>query len=194
MKHHFFAMINRMKFINRWGLMRNTINENICEHSHQVAVIAHALAVIGNEKFAQHYNADRAALLALYHDTTEVITGDLPTPVKYYNEQIVHAYQDVERIAGERLLAMLPPEFVPTYSPLFNKEEADLPLWNLVKAADKLSALLKSIEEVNAGNREFTAAVHSLTQKVGSIPLPEVGYFVDHFLPSFSLTLDEHTK
>lgn len=194
MSQHFFAMINRMKFINRWGLMRNTISENISEHSHQVAVIAHGLAVIGNEKYACSYNPDRAALLGLYHDTTEILTGDLPTPVKYHDPNIVNAYREVERRAGERLLEMLPEEFLPHYRPFFEQEEADLPLWALVKAADKISALLKSMEELNAGNREFASAVHSLTEQVSAIDLPEVRYFVDTFLPSYSLTLDEHTK
>lgn len=170
------------------------MNENISEHSHQVAIIAHALAVIGNEKFGKSYFAERAALLGLYHDSTEILTGDMPTPVKYQDKNIVSAYKDVERRAGERLLSMLPGEFVPAYAPLFEKNEADQPLWTLVKAADKISALLKSMEEVTAGNREFTSALRTLTEKVSAIDLPEVRYFVDTFLPSYSLTLDEHTK
>lgn len=183
-----------MKYIERWGLMRNTISENISEHSHQVAVIAHALAVIGNEKFGGDYNAERAALLALYHDTTEILTGDLPTPVKYNNETIVSAYKDVERLAGERMLGMLPEEFRDHYRPFFFKEQDDAPLWKLVKAADKISALIKCMEEVKGGNREFSTAAVSIGEKVRSISLPEVQYFVDEFLPAFSLTLDEHTK
>lgn len=194
MSKHFFAMISRMKFINRWGLMRNAIKENISEHSQQVAVLAHALAVIGNRNFGRSYHAERAALLGLYHDATEIITGDLPTPVKYQDQHIVSAYKEVERRAGERLLAMLPEAYLPDYTPLFEKTQEDFPLWQLVKAADKLSALLKSMEEVHAGNREFTAALRSLTEQVQAIELPEVRYFVDEFLPSFALTLDEHTK
>lgn len=194
MSKHFFAMVNRMKFIERWGLMRCAIKENISEHSHQVAVIAHALAVIGNEKFGKGYNPERAALLGLYHDATETITGDMPTPVKYHDPNIVAAYKDVERRAGERLLDMLPEEFRSAYAPLIQPEPKDEPLWALVKAADKLSALLKSMEEVQAGNREFVSALHTIAEQIRSNPLPEVQYFVDEFLPSYSLTLDEHTK
>lgn len=187
-------MINRMKFINRWGLMRNTITENISEHSHHVAIIAHAICVIGNKKFERNYNCERACLLALYHDTTEIITGDLPTPVKYYNSSIVEAYKNIEKNAGDRLLEMLPEEFLSDFSPLFNKEERDRDLWKVVKSADKISALIKSIEEEKAGNPEFSLAVISLTEKVNAIDLQEVQYFVQEFLPSYTLTLDEHTK
>ena len=125
MNNHFFAMVNRMKFIDRWSLMNNSSKENIAEHSHSVAVIAHALAVIGNKKFGKNYNAERTALLAMYHDTTEVITGDMPTPVKYYNDDIKNVYKDIEHIAGERLLAMLPDEFREDYVPFFEKQESD---------------------------------------------------------------------
>ncbi len=194
MNNQFFAMINRMKFIDRWGLMRSTVPENICEHSHQVAIIAHALAVIGNEKFGRTYHAERAALLGLYHDSTEILTGDLPTPVKYQDTNIVAAYKEVEHRAGQRLLAMLPEEFLPAYTPLFEKEATDAPLWALVKAADKISALLKSMEEVNAGNREYTSALRSLAAQVKALEIPEAAYFVDHFLPAYNGTLDEHTK
>ena len=192
--YNFFAMVNRMKLIDRWALMRNTSKENIAEHSHSVAVIAHALALIGNKKFGKNYNADRAAVLALYHDTTEVITGDMPTPVKYYNDEISSVYKDVEAVAGERLLKMLPEEFRSDYAPMFEKQDGDSELWALVKAADKISALVKCVEENRMGNREFDLALKAQEDKIKSIDLPEVQYFREHFLPSYYLTLDEHTK
>ena len=194
MDSNFFAMVNRMKLIDRWALMRNTTKENIAEHSHCVAVIAHALALIGNKKFGKSYNAERACLLALYHDTTEVITGDMPTPVKYYNDNIKDVYKDIEHIAGERLLEMLPDEFKNDYIPLFEKQEADKELWVLVKAADKISALIKCIEEHRMGNLEFEKALEAQERLIDEIQLDEVKYFKDHFLNGYYLTLDEHTK
>lgn len=194
MNNHFFAMVNRMKFIDRWSLMNNSSKENIAEHSHSVAVIAHALAVIGNKKFGKNYNAERTALLAMYHDTTEVITGDMPTPVKYYNDDIKNVYKDIEHIAGERLLAMLPDEFREDYAPFFEKQESDKDLWVLVKAADKIDALIKCIEETRMGNKEFEKALITQQEKIDEINLPEVQYFKEHFLTSYYLTLDEHTK
>lgn len=194
MSNYFFAMVNRMKLIDRWALMNNTSKENIAEHSHSVAVIAHALAVIGNKKFGRSYDAERVAVLALYHDTTEVITGDMPTPVKYYNEEIRDVYKDVERIAGERLLGMLPDEFKEDYTPFFEAQEQDKELWALVKAGDKISALIKCIEEYRMGNREFEKALEAQQTKIDEIDLDEVRYFKEHFLPAYYLTLDEHTK
>lgn len=194
MNSNFFAMVNRMKLIDRWALMRNTTKENIAEHSHSVAVIAHILALIGNKKFGKSYNVERAALLALYHDTTEVITGDMPTPVKYYNNDIKNVYKDIEHAAGERLLAMLPEEFKEDYSPMFEKQEADKELWVLVKAADKISALIKCIEEHRMGNQEFEKALEAQQNKIDAIKLDEVKYFRQNFLPAYYLTLDEHTK
>lgn len=191
---NFFAMVNRMKLIDRWALMRNTSKENIAEHSHNVAVIAHALCIIGNKKFGKDYDAERCAVLALYHDTTEVITGDMPTPVKYYNEDIKSVYKDIERIAGDRLLAMLPEEFKADYAPLFEKQAADEELWKIVKAADRISALIKCIEECRMGNQEFSIALESQKKIVDDIDMPEVDYFRKEFLPAYSLTLDEHTK
>ena len=194
MSSSFFAMVNRMKLIDRWALMRNTSKENIAEHSHSVAVIAHALALIGNKKFGKNYDASRAALLALYHDTTELITGDMPTPVKYYNDEIKNVYKDIEHIAGERLLNMLPEEFKDDYRSFFEAEESDKALWALVKAADKISALIKCIEEHRMGNLEFETALSAQENKINAIDLPEVKYFSEHFLPAYYLTLDEHTK
>lgn len=194
MENNFFAMVNRMKLIDRWALMNNTAKENIAEHSHCVAVIANALALIGNEKFGKNYNAERVALLALYHDTTEVITGDMPTPVKYYNENIKSVYKDIEHTAGERLLQMLPDEFKKYYEPLFFKTDEDLELWRLVKAADKISALIKCVEEMRMGNKEFEKALEAQQNIIDNIELDEVKYFKENFLPSYYLTLDEHTK
>ena len=192
--YNFFAMVNRMKYIDRWALMPNANKENIAEHSHSVAVIAHALALIGNREFGKNYNPERAALLALYHDTTEVITGDMPTPVKYYNDEIKSVYKDIEKTAGDRLLKMLPDDYKQDYVPLFHKSDEDKQLWKLVKAADKISALVKCIEENRMGNREFDIALKSHEQKIADIDMPEVKFFSEHFLKAYYLTLDEHTK
>ena len=193
-QYNFFAMVNRMKMIDRWALMQNTSKENIAEHSHSVAVLAHALALIGNRKFGKSYDENRAALLALYHDTTEVITGDMPTPVKYYNEDIKKVYKEIETVAGQRLTAMLPEEFQADYEPFFAHRETDKELWKLVKAADKISALIKCIEEMRMGNKEFEIALKAQENKIAAIDLEEVKYFSRHFLPAYYLTLDEHTK
>lgn len=192
--YNFFAMVNRMKYIDRWALMSNTRKENIAEHSHSVAVIAHALALIGNKEFGKKYDADRAAVLALYHDTTEVITGDMPTPVKYYNDEIKSVYKDIETVAAKRLLDMLPDEYKEDYDSLLNHRQGDEDLWKLVKAADKISALIKCIEESRMGNREFDIALSSQEKKIAEIEMPEVRFFADNFLKSYYLTLDEHTK
>ncbi|WP_297141545.1 5'-deoxynucleotidase [uncultured Eubacterium sp.] len=192
--YNFFAMVNRMKYIDRWALMPNANKENIAEHSHSVAVIAHALALIGNREFGKNYNPERAALLALYHDTTEVITGDMPTPVKYYNDEIKSVYKDIEETAGDRLLKMLPDDYKQDYVPLFHKSDEDKQLWKLVKAADKISALVKCIEENRMGNREFDIALKSQEEKIADIDMPEVKFFSEHFLKAYYLTLDEHTK
>ena len=194
MDYNFFAMVNRMKLIDRWALMQNTSKENIAEHSHSVAVIAHALALIGNKKFGKSYDENRIALLALYHDTTEVITGDMPTPVKYYNDEIRDVYKKVEAVAGDRLLAMLPDEFKPDFEPFFNHKAEDKELWVLVKSADKISALIKCIEEIRMGNKEFEKALEAQEKKIAEIDLPEVKYFCDNFVKAYYLTLDEHTK
>ena len=191
---NFFAMVNRMKLIDRWALMRNTSKENIAEHSHNVAIIAHALCTIGNKKFGKSYDAERCAVLALYHDLTEVITGDMPTPVKYYNNEIQGVYKDIEKIAGERLLSMLPDEFKADYQPFFEQKEEDKELWKIVKAADRIDALIKCIEECRMGNKEFEIAKEKQIKIVDEIDMDEVRYFTKEFLPAYSLTLDEHTK
>ena len=193
MKQHFFALISRMKYINRWGLMRNTRYETLSEHSFEVAVTAHALALIKNELFGGTLNADKAAVLALYHDAPEILTGDMPTPVKYYNKTTKKAYDEVEETSIARMMDMLPEELQSAYSSVFIKNEEDAYLWQLVKAADSISALIKCIEEEKSGNREFAGAKIGIEQKVRSIDLPEVKYYLEHFLPSFALTLDEHT-
>lgn len=190
--HHFYAMLSRMKFINRWGLMRNTRSENLSEHSFETAVIAHALAVLRNRRFGGHVSPERAAVLALYHDATEIITGDLPTPVKYYSPKIRSAYREVEHVAQDRLLAMLPADLQPDYESVFTAaEESDAELLVLVKAADKLSAVIKCVEEKRAGNSEFTSAEATLRKSVAEMKLPEADCFMEEFLPSYSLTLDE---
>lgn len=191
---NFFAMVSRMRLINRWALMQNTVQENIAEHSHNTAVIAHALCVIGNKKFGKSYNAERCALLAVYHDATEVITGDMPTPVKYGSEEMKSVYKGVEKIAGNRLLEMLPGEFKDEYSPLFNRQSEDGELWKIVKAADKIDALIKCINETRMGNKEFEKALEAQKKMIDEIDMPEVEYFRNEFLPAYYLTLDEHTK
>lgn len=187
--HAFFAYISRMKYIGRWGLMRNTVPENIQEHSHMVAVLAHALAVIRREEFGGTIDPGRVAAVALYHDAAEIFTGDLPTPVKYANPAIQTAYKAVEADAAGRLAAMLPQKLRPAFSSLL--EEHDPEVLALVKAADKLSAHLKCLEELKAGNREFQSAAQQTLEALRSYQLPELDYFIAHFLPAFSLTLDE---
>jgi 5'-deoxynucleotidase len=190
MKSHFFAYISRMRFIQRWALMRNTAQENVQEHSHQVAVLAHALAVIRNEKFGGSVDAGAVAVAALYHDASEILTGDMPTPIKYYNPEIKTAYKEVEAVANGRLLSMLPQEFQPVYRPILDEGGTE-EIRSLVKAADKLSAYIKCVEEVKAGNGEFRDAAAQTRQALEGYDLPEVQYFLETFLPSFSLTLDE---
>lgn len=186
---NFFALISRMKYIDRWALMRNTRKENIQEHSHMVAVLAHALAVIENRHFGGQVDVGQVALAAIYHDATEIITGDMPTPIKYYNEDMRHAYKDVERMAEERMLRLLPEELRPDYEDLL--ESPDPKIRALVKAADKLSAYLKCVEELQAGNNEFNKAKEQTWAALNNDPIPPLRYFMEHYLDSFSLTLDE---
>lgn len=187
----FFAMLSRMKYINRWGLMRNTRPENICEHSHEVAVIAHALALLRNRRFGGQVDASRAALLALYHDTSEILTGDLPTPVKYFNPAIKTAYKQVETVASRKLLSMLPDDLQQDYAPLLQPDKTDAELWRIVKAADKISALIKCVEEQKAGNHEFVQAQQTLYASIAEMHLPEADCFLEECLPAYQLTLDE---
>ena len=190
MAHNFFALIARMKYIDRWGLMRNTQPENIQEHSHMVSVLAHALAVIGREKFGSRVDPGEAAVAGLYHDASEILTGDLPTPVKYDNPDIKNAYKAVERVAADKLLSMLPEELSPAFAP-YVREELDPELLAVVKAADKLSAHIKCLEELSAGNAEFRLAARQTRAALEAMDLPALGYFMEHFLPGFELTLDE---
>lgn len=193
---HFFAIVSRMKYIERWALMRSSRPENLSEHTLEVAMIAHALCVIGNVRYGRFLDADRAAVVALYHDASEIITGDMPTPVKYRNATLRGAYGQVEREAETELLATLPDDLRPAFEEAFATTDAtddELYLRKLVKAADKLSAFIKCCEEASAGNAEFrTAATSTLAAlKEMRAGLPEVGDFMDEFLPSYGRTLDE---
>jgi 5'-deoxynucleotidase len=190
-KSHFFAVLSRMRYINRWGLMRNIRSENLEEHSLQVAVIAHALALIRNRRFKGNADAQRVALLAIFHDAQEIFTGDLPTPVKYHDEGLREAYRRVEEISLERILSYLPHDLRGDYESLLIAREEDAELWKLVRAADKLSALIKCIEEEKAGNSEFKKAAASLMRTLEKMELPEVKAFMEEFLLSFRLTIDE---
>lgn len=196
MSQHFFAMMHRMRYITRWGLMRNTESENIEEHSLQVAILAHALAVIRRTRFAEgRLNPDPAdvALLAIFHDASEILTGDLPTPVKYFNPEIQIAYKNVEAVATGKLLSMLPPELQPAYTPLLEPDRQDPVVdeaMSLVKAADRLSAFIKCLDEEKAGNQEFTQARLTIEASLDQIELPELAWFRANCLPSFRLTLD----
>lgn len=191
MGSHYFAMMSRMKYINRWALMRNSNKENISEHSLEVSMIAHALAVIGNRRLGKDLDANKAAMIGIYHDSTEIITGDMPTPIKYYNNVLRDAFKEVEDIAANKLLDMLPADMRPDYETLFFAEPGEEYLWKLVKAADKLSALIKCIEEIKGGNSEFIKAKKTLRESIDRMELPEVRIFIDEFLDSYSLTLDE---
>lgn len=188
----FYAYIGRMKYIVRWGLMRNTDSENIQEHSLQVAILAHALAVIHNKLCGkEELSPDRACVYAVFHDAGEIITGDLPTPVKYYNPMIKENYQAIEDVAKEKLLSMLPEDMRAVYRPILFYEQEDEKYYPLVKAADKLSAYIKCAEEVKAGNREFIKAMESTRAALRSLDLPEVSHFMHHYMEAYNKTLDE---
>ena len=190
MNNNFFAYISRMRYIGRWSLMRNALNENIQEHSHMVAVLAHALGVIRRDVFGVECDPAEYAAAALYHDCSEILTGDLPTPIKYHSAEIRDAYKQVEQLACEKLSATLPDELRPAFTDLMYGSAAER-CHDLVKAADKLSAYIKCIEERKAGNNEFLSAEKQTRAILDESPLPEVRYFIDNFIPSFELTLDE---
>lgn len=189
--NHFYAMLSRMKYINRWGLMRNTMTENISEHSQEVALVAHALGVINNEEFGGSINAERLAVMGIYHDATEIITGDMPTPVKYYNPIIRNAYREVENVAKDELLKGLPEKYRKHYDLLLTESEEEKELWKFVKAADKICAYLKCIEEKRMGNCDFERAEASILEAIEQLAMPEVDFFVENYLPAYKMTIDE---
>ena len=190
MANEFYALLGRMRYINRWGLMRNSFSENIQEHSHQVAVLAHALALIRREILQlEGPDPDRCAVCALYHDASEILTGDMPTPIKYYNSTMKNAYKHVEYVANQRLLELLPQELRGCYAPYLLEEEQDVV--PVVKAADKLAAYIKCVEEQKAGNAEFESAARQTLEAIREMERPEVAWFVEHCLPAFSRNLDE---
>ena len=189
MKHHFFAYVSRLRYIRRWGLMRSVMPENDAEHSLQVAMIAHAIAIIGRDQYGRAVEPEHVLALGVYHDVSEVITGDMPTPVKYQTDELRKSYKDVERMANERLLSMLPEELRTAYAPYLSAP-ADYDR-QILKAADSISAYLKCLEEKRAGNREFDAAGESIRAALAEIKLPEVQDFIREFIPSFELSLDE---
>lgn len=188
---HFFAYLSRMRLIQRWSLMFNIHKENVQEHSLQVCTIAHMLALIKNKLYDGKVNPERVVMLAVYHDASEVITGDLPTPIKYYSPEIKTAYREIEAVAHKRLLDMLPDKFRPDFESVFFPVEEEAEHWRLVKAADKISAYLKCLEELKAGNHEFSQAKNTIKAQIDEMNLPEVRYFIRYFTPSFKLTLDE---
>lgn len=189
MQHRFFAMISRMRYIGRWALMRNTFEENIQEHSHMVAVLAHGLALIQRDILHEPADPDRCASAALFHDASEILTGDLPTPIKYYNPEIRTAYKQIEAVSCKKLLALLPEELKESYEPLLM--ESDPQVAKIVKAADKLSAYIKCVEELKAGNLEFKRAAEQTRAALDAMRLPALDYFLANCMDSFSKTLDE---
>lgn len=186
----FFAFLSRMKHIKRWSLMRNVTDENIQEHSLQVAMIAHGLAVIKNRYFGGTLDPGRVALLAIYHDSNEAITGDLPTPIKYYNPDINKAYHELEVVAKHKLISMLPPDLRDEYAPILMFDEG-FEEGRIIKTADRICAYIKCVEEIKAGNGEFEKAKVAVHKKLMEMDSPELKYFMDHFMENFSLTLDE---
>ena len=192
--HSFFAMMARMKYIERWALMRNSIKENISEHSLEVAMLAQGLAIISNERCGNDYDINLIAVLGMYHDANEIITGDMPTPIKYHDEEIKEAYKKVEKVATYTMLNKLPSYMKKYYEPIFVQQYGQEREWKLVKAADKLSALIKCKEELRSGNDEFKTALVSTEKFLKEMNLPEVDIFMEEFLPAYDLTLDELQK
>lgn len=193
-EYPFFAMMARMKYIERWALMRNSATENISEHSMEVAMLAHGLGVISREKCGREIDLDKLTLIGLYHDANEIITGDMPTPVKYHDRDILDAYRKVEDMANHKLLEQLPDYMKKYYEAVLFKQDGDEELWKLVKAADKLSALIKCIEEEKAGNKEFRTAHETISEALYSMNMEEVNIFMRDFLPCYDKTLDELQK
>lgn len=191
MTSHFFAMLSRMKYIHRWALMRNSYPENISEHSLEVAMLSHALSTIANVRLGKTVNAEKAALIGLFHDAPEIITGDMPTPVKYFSDDTRGAFKKVEDDAAKKLLSLLPEDLRSTYEPFFFESEEDAYLHKIVKAADRLSALIKCIEESKTGNREFEGAMKGIRRRLLDMKMEEVDIFCREFLPSYERNLDE---
>ena len=191
MQNHFFAYLSKMRWITRWGMKRNAIQENVMEHSFEVAVIAHNLALVGRAKFERDIDPGKVLAAAIYHDISEALTGDLPSPIKYHNRKIRDAYKDVERTAELEMLSTLPEELRDMYEEFVLHDKQSDSVKVLVKAADLIASLVKCKAEVNAGNREFSKAVVDVESRLRSLDLPEVDYFIEHFMPSFDLTLDE---
>ena len=189
MSFPFFAYLSRLRLIHRWSLMRNTVPENDAEHSLQVAMIAHAIAVIARDRYGKKVDPEHVLSLAVYHDATEVMTGDLPTPVKYHNDELRGAYHRLEELSADRLLALLPEDMQPAFTPYM--KQASGYEHTLVKAADRISACIKCMEEQRAGNREFDYAAENIRRSIARIDLPEVKDFLTDFLPAFDMTLDE---
>ena len=190
MSYNFFAYLNRMKYIERWSLMHSTKKENIMEHSEQVAQLAHALAYVSNKIYGNNVDVNACVTLAVFHESSEVITGDLPTPIKYYNNEIKVAYKELEKVADNKLLSMLPQEMRDDYKKILEPDKNSYE-YKLVKAADRLAAYVKCLEEIKSGNKEFSKAEKSIKKELENSPLPEIKYFMDNFIKGFSLTLDE---
>ncbi|MDP4109790.1 MAG: 5'-deoxynucleotidase [Bacillota bacterium] len=193
-KSDFFALMSRMKYISRWGLMKNTIPENIQEHSLTVAMFAHAIAVIGRDVYHKPLDPGFCAAASIYHDAPEILTGDLPTPIKYFSPEIRDAYKAVEQSSRDRMLSMLPSELRPSFEPLFDIAPPDSDIYKIIKAADRIAAYVKCVEEIKSGNREFSQAASQIKERLDEIDLPEVRYFMETFIDGFSRTLDEINK
>ncbi|GAB2722851.1 5'-deoxynucleotidase [Paenibacillus thermoaerophilus] len=191
MNSPFFAYMYRLRYIKRWSLMRSVNRENVAEHSYQVALLAHALCTIGNTHFGRSYPTERIVVQALFHDATEVITGDIPTPVKHHNREILRNFREIERLAGERLVNMVPPSLKPVYEPLVSGDGLDEQSRRVLKAADSLDAYLKCVIEQSAGNPEFAAAQRQIEQAMKEMAMPELDYFLRELAPAFAMTLDE---
>ncbi|MGN1051543.1 MAG: 5'-deoxynucleotidase [Acutalibacteraceae bacterium] len=189
-KSHFFAFVHRMRYINRWGLMNNTKCENLSEHSTSVAMFTHALILMHNKKYGDNLSAEKGAVIALYHDSSEIITGDMPTPIKYFSKDITKAYKSIEKNAEKKLLSLLPLDLQDDYRDILSYSEKDKMIWFYVKVADKLSALTKCIEELRMGNKEFNDAYDSVLKTIKDMNSEIADEFLETFIPSFELTLD----
>jgi len=189
--NHFYALMSRMKYIDRWSLMRNSQGENIAQHSLDVSMVAHAMALLGNARLGKHYDAQKVALIGMYHDSNEIITGDLPTPVKYSSPEMRDLFHKVEDRASRQLMDMLPEDIRDEFEHVFFKAPGEEELWRLVKGADRICALIKCVEEAHAGNHEFDKAKVEIEESIHKMNLPEADMFLEEFLPSYGLTLDE---